>query len=142
MKECRCCREVKPLDEFHLCRRRGREERQGYCKPCAIRRAREWRAANPEKRKAHTRWQTHRLTNGDWQALWVRQAGVCLLCHRPETDGVRFVVDHDHACCPTKKTCGGCIRGLLHVSCNSSLGVFGDSVTGLQAAIDYLTTYN
>lgn len=31
-------------------------------------------------------------------------------------------IDHDHACCPTHRTCGKCIRGILCRSCNHALG--------------------
>jgi len=39
-------------------------------------------------------------------------------------------VDHDHR---TYR-----IRGLLHRSCNAALGVFGDTIEGLEKAIKYL----
>lgn len=39
-----------------------------------------------------------------------------------------LVLDHDHACCPTKtKTCGKCIRRVLCRKCNAGVGFLGDS---------------
>ena len=53
----------------------------------------------------------------------------CALCREPFEEGQRICADHDHNCCPaqpdaTAKTCGKCIRGLLHARCNAWLGFF------------------
>lgn len=56
---------------------------------------------------------------------------VCWICTRslawrldprdlPARHGVH--VDHDHRCCPGDRSCGLCIRGLAHDSCNKNLG--------------------
>lgn len=47
-------------------------------------------------------------------------------------------VDHNHACCSGKKSCGKCIRGLLCHHCNAGLGNFKDEVELLLKAIQYL----
>ena len=49
-RECAKCREWKRLDMFSI-RRAGTYH--GYCKQCAIEYVREWRRANPDKRKKH-----------------------------------------------------------------------------------------
>jgi hypothetical protein len=49
-----------------------------------------------------------------------------------------LAVDHDHNCCPSKKTCGKCIRGLLCMDCNRGLGYFRDDTARLDRAISYL----
>lgn len=54
------------------------------------------------------------------------QMGLCAICKRPK----KLNVDHDH------KT--GEIRGLLCSRCNLGLASFGDSIEGLEKAIDYL----
>lgn len=65
------------------------------------------------------------------------QGGVCAICKKPErhrSNGPkvkRLAVDHDHTT--------GEVRGLLCNNCNRALGLFGDDVTALQAAIDYLS---
>ena len=67
------------------------------------------------------------LELGQEEMLYLAQCGKCSIC---EKDDAPLVVDHDHR----TKT----FRGLLCRQCNSALGVFGDSVEGLQRAIDYL----
>lgn len=53
--------------------------------------------------------------------------------------GRRLAVDHDHTCCPDgERTCGKCVRGLLCDRCNRGVGLLGDSVERLRAAIFYL----
>lgn len=59
----------------------------------------------------------------------------CAICGTLEN----LCVDHDHACCPGKTTCGKCVRGALCVTHNTALGRFDDNVEYLQRAIDYLT---
>lgn len=66
------------------------------------------------------------------------QGGVCAICKQPELRG-RLRIDHDHACCSGRgRSCGKCIRGLLCISCNASLGGFRDDPDILRAAIVYL----
>lgn len=31
-------------------------------------------------------------------------------------------VDHDHRCCPGETSCGNCVRGLTHETCNKRIG--------------------
>jgi len=76
-------------------------------------------------RKVWNRRARYGITPEDFTELWEKQKGKCALCHNAATD-----VDHDHA---TEK-----VRGLLCHSCNTALGQFGDTIQGLQKAIDYL----
>lgn len=49
------------------------------------------------------------------------------------------VIDHDHACCSGRQTCGKCVRGMLCKACNSSLGTLTDE--GIRRAMKYLEVY-
>jgi hypothetical protein len=59
--------------------------------------------------------------------------------------GNKFVTtpctDHDHTCCPARRSCANCRRDLLCAQCNSGLGNFKDSPLLLQKAIDYLAKH-
>src|ERR1035437_5195185 len=64
------------------------------------------------------------ITIKEYLDLLASQGGVCAICgaEDPGTKKGGWCVDHDHSCCPGKKTCGNCIRGLLCRDCNSGLG--------------------
>lgn len=47
-------------------------------------------------------------------------------------------IDHDHACCPGKESCGKCVRGTLCGPCNWALGLLGDSEERCVALVNYL----
>lgn len=67
------------------------------------------------------------LTKEQRAALEEQQGGRCAICGRQAR---KLVVDHDHET--------GVVRGLLCHGCNTSMGVLGDSVEGLERAIAYL----
>ncbi len=68
------------------------------------------------------------ITEQDYLALVAAQDYGCGICKRPvpsaatELSVRSFAVDHDHACCPGKYSCGKCVRGVLCFSCNTKLG--------------------
>lgn len=94
------------------------------------RRAAERRAAgrkdDPEvKQRYNTAYRlvAYGLTPERFYVLLAGQGFACGMCHEKFADGQRVCVDHDHGCCKTeKRCCGKCVRGLLCVGCNVSLG--------------------
>lgn len=69
----------------------------------------------------------------DYEALLDAQDGTCALCSQTCSTGKRLAIDHDHACCPGKKSCGQCIRGLLCFRCNCYLvGMYEKLPSSLQ----------
>lgn len=59
------------------------------------------------------------------------QGGLCALCEQcPKL----LVPDHNHTT--------GEIRALLCVPCNTSIGIFNDSIPKLQRAIEYLDNHD
>lgn len=134
MKLCPKCQLEKPLDEFY-----GRDANRkcGWCKPCSRARSKayyhanretaiaarlEWARRNPEAVKAIKAKWAFGISREDFEAL----PKACEVCG--STD--RLAVDHDHET--------GRIRGRLCRSCNVGIGMLGDDVERLQAALDYL----
>ena len=98
--------------------------------------------ANPEKQKNATLKYKYKMTLDDYDRMLEQQGGVCAVCSSPQPEGRgRFHVDHDHLCCPTDKTCGKCIRGLLCSPCNVRLGVL-ENLLWVEKAQDYLRRWN
>lgn len=94
----------------------------------------------PEKRAARSKASAIRKFGKTKEWYDAEYAKGCRICKRPFGKSVagRAGIDHDHACCPGKTSCGSCVRGLLCGNCNLMLGLCGDSITILAAAIDYL----
>lgn len=87
------------------------------------------------------------MTEHDYRKLLAAQGGKCAICGDTNPGGRwkhrgRFHVDHDHACCPGKSSCGRCVRGLLCGACNVGLGAFRDNQDALMTAVAYLLTGN
>lgn len=71
------------------------------------------------------------LTSLEYEAMFKKQKGLCLICQQPQLKPL--VVDHDHR--------DGAVRGLLCYSCNTGLGLLGDSPARLFRAFNYLRNH-
>jgi hypothetical protein len=101
--------------------------------------AKRYREKNPEKfQKAH-RLKRYNLSEERFTSLLSLQDGKCALCR--ETMGDDMVVDHDHSCCGSEKSCGKCIRGIIHRQCNIGIGAFKDDPEKCRRAVLYLERY-
>lgn len=78
----------------------------------------------------------------NFNELWVVQKGLCAVCGTPMLPRGRdlnsVAVDHDHRCCDGQKSCGRCVRGLIHIRCNRLLGFALDDPKILELAAEYL----
>lgn len=97
------------------------------CKPC---------------RKVQMRTSTlprrYGITIEQYEEIKEAQGGVCYICQVATGATKALAVDHDHACCPGKTSCGQCVRGLACSSCNKMLGFARDRVEFFERAIRYL----
>ena len=112
-KPCTLCKEIKQASEFRP-NRANRDGLECWCIEC-----RRWRLL----------LSTYDLTRGEYEAMFLIQGGLCLICKLPSIRPLH--VDHDH------KT--GVVRGLLCENCNRGLGIFKDDIQRLKAAADYLS---
>lgn len=84
------------------------------------------------------------ITKERYEELLAQQQGNCAVCGLP-FDDESPVVDHDHSCCKgrggTAKTCGKCVRGLVHARCNSMIGFGNDNPEILMRAAEYLMKF-
>lgn len=151
---CRVCGVEKPLTDFP----RDVRKSLGHtyrCKTCGNAYHAQWRAKNPDKRDRYYVQRNERrrgrigrdaqlrqnfgITIEDYERMLQQQGGVCIICQDPErTRNKSLAVDHDRRCCPGRKSCGKCLRGLLCQPCNQALGMFFDDVEVLERAIAYL----
>lgn len=79
----------------------------------------------------------YNITSEIYTKMLLDQGGGCAVCGK--TDGAKsLAVDHDHGCCPGKKSCGVCVRGLLCQACNRAAGLMKDSISSVLALAKYL----
>lgn len=87
------------------------------------------------------RAQRHGLAPGSLNLLLQTQLGRCGICQTEDPGSRGWVIDHDHSCCSSDRSCGQCVRGILCNMCNTALGMMGDDVRGVKRALDYLSRY-
>lgn len=119
---CIVCNEVRPI---------LREKRYAVCGHCHQQNAAIMRQASG-----------HNVS--DEMLLSMIRKPECQLCGMrvytgPGSTPSAFAIDHDHSCC-IKRSCGKCVRGLLCMKCNMSLGHVEAMIarTGLDRIMAYV----
>lgn len=103
-----------------------------------------WRADHVEEAQLSSlksKCAMYGITTEEYDRILNAQNGRCKACGIPPTTRA-LSIDHDHSCCPGKKSCGKCIRGLLCTSCNWALGQVQDDVVRSILLAEYLEDYN
>jgi hypothetical protein len=109
------------------------------CKQCAT--AKNHRRVQ-QLRENHLKRNFH-ITQARFDELLLAQGGKCKTCNSLDPGGMgAFHIDHDHNCCPGKKCCGKCIRGLLCQLCNDLIGKAREKAETLRACADYVHTWD
>jgi hypothetical protein len=114
LRHCFRCRQWKPSENFSIDRSRG-SGLTASCRECAS-------DASTASRSGLTLAELHEFRK--------RHDHRCAICGR--ADGM-MVVDHDHH---TKK-----LRGLLCQSCNTAIGLLGESPDRFASALSYLEVH-
>lgn len=124
MKLCRGCDTTKPLADF--------PKNQSRCRVCR-RAAQAAYAKTPKGREVQRRSSrkmrlrhAYGITPEQFDQMVEQQGGKCGICGGEEP----LCVDHDHDT--------GAIRGLLCSRCNRAIGLLGDDLPSLTAAVTYL----
>ena len=150
-KYCKQCDTTKPKSEFN--KSAAKKDGLGYyCRQCSIQMQKEWREKNPDKVKEWRESNPDKLkeyeerriekqygiTAEQYNNLLDQQNNRCAICGGVNKNGYALSIDHDHSCCPGKKSCGKCIRRLLCDRCNWGLGHFRDNPEILRVAAKYI----
>lgn len=138
IQRCTKCSEAKARSEFHRSAKRSNGLSQ-WCRTCSQQNYYVNHDRALKSSRSSRLLSNYGLTVEEYDVLLVKQGGVCAICGESPREGERrLAVDHDHSCCPGKKSCGACIRGLLCANCNPMLGYARDDVGRLSSAIEYL----
>lgn len=143
-RECKDCHRAR-INKYNAenPERRAAYRRTHYLKTVETHKqqCRRWRKENPDAVKVIGRRgdlkRIYSITPEIYDKLLTSQGGVCAICGKPKVNK-NLAIDHDHSCCPGKKSCGKCIRGLLCLLCNRALAQFGDNLEGVLRAVKYL----
>lgn len=141
-RKCARCLVLKPVSDFA----KGSNGRQynSWCKDCQNSYTAEHRRNNPDYYRSVQLRNKFKMTIEDYERMERAQKKRCAICGKKEAardawGGIkRLAVDHDRSCCPTDKTCGNCIRGLICQKCNILVGLADENPDLLVAAAAYL----
>jgi hypothetical protein len=109
---------------------------KGLCGPCYrshLRQNSPRRAEILERRAIQERVrriEQYGIGADEYARLLTSQGGVCGICRQPALVNSRLHIDHDHQT--------GRVRGLLCHNCNRGLGIMGDTLDRMRAAVTYL----
>ena len=111
-----------------------------YCKECDKKANRSRKLENQihytQYDKVRHRLKRFNISWTEFQNMVDSQSKKCKICDKDLAG--KFTIDHDHACCEGRYSCGKCIRGILCNNCNLGLGNFKDNIKILENAIKYL----
>lgn len=99
------------------------------CLGCKRENGARYREKNRETLRRKNRLERYGISEDMFDQLWAKQAGSCAICGAP-FEGEEYRIDHDHQT--------GAVRGLLCASCNTAIGLLGDSCENMSRAIEYL----
>ena len=153
-KFCHKCRTVRDVTQWHKSRSRKdglatwckvcqstyyseHQKRPGVKERASELAAQRYAAMTSDERRAYIQAGTERrrkagyhlkqkygISIEQYEEMLEKQGGGCAICGKGPSKSRRLAVDHDHSCCSSDMTCGGCLRGLLCTTCNVWLGFY------------------
>lgn len=122
--ECLGCGEEKLVSEYSAS---ATGLPRPYCKPC-----------NAER----VRLSHYNVTKEFIEILLRWQGGECAICGTTEAGGRGAMhIDHDQGCCPGRRSCGECVRGLICSNCNVYGLAWYEALLPELRAFDLLNDY-
>lgn len=133
-KVCRKCSVERTTDDFHwYTTKAGKRLQRHTCKVCIKEAVAKHRQNNPRSKHTWAKW-TYNIDAETYDAMMERGCDVC-------GSKSQLSIDHDHGCCPGKRSCGECVRGVLCRDCNWAEGLLGSDVSRIMALAAYLVQY-
>lgn len=138
MKTCIKCEIKKDISEYHK-NKTTSDGLHTYCKTCRNVKnkvgSRYGKATLDPKEYNRQRqiFYKYGLTIEQYNAMLSQPCGAC--------GDNATAIDHNHECCPTVKTCGKCIRGVLCHKCNLLEGKLSANKDRVVAIMNYLSRY-
>lgn len=129
-KYCPACKEILPIINFAI-HRKSKDGYQYWCKPCKLNKQYEWMRKNPHKETEYRIRLNYKMEPEEY-AEFIKNG--CEVCGSME----KLCVDHDHRCCPTTKSCGKCIRGVLCKACNEAEGKLKSDTKIVKSLLTYM----
>jgi hypothetical protein len=147
LKTCRTCKREKSIDDFWK-NNIYKDGRYTECKVCSYdkhkenlkkrlaidpqysaKRQKAWaqRGRNDVRRRIKN---LYGITLEEYDKMFLEQGNKCDLCGLDFVEGKRVAIDHDHNT--------GKIRGIIHLGCNSAIGLLLDSPDICRKAAVYL----
>ena len=108
--------------------------------------ARDIRTRIPDSEYRHRRFR-YRLksrfgiTPVQYDEMLASQKDGCAICGNQKGER-NMPVDHDHKCCPGRKSCGKCLRGILCERCNTLVGFLEKNADLLPLCEKYLNAHS
>jgi hypothetical protein len=139
---CTSCKVEKNLEENFYKQPPSRKNHGGgylnSCKQCVLKRNRKSSHKNKKRVWENKLKYRYGITVDQYENLLERQEGSCFICKTKNPSQKRkaskyFCVDHCHST--------GRVRGLLCSTCNTALGLLGDSKSNLLEAVKYLNRF-
>lgn len=142
MKECKKCKQTKPLNEFHKSKRHSMG-RKNECAECTNEylRAHYYKDHKESRKKSRINYYKRKygISYSEYESMCLAVGMKCEICHIPGRTSAEIaevgspnvlVLDHCHIT--------GKIRGILCRDCNTGIGSLQDDPNLLRNAVQYL----
>lgn len=126
-KQCSRCSQEKEIVEFYNSKT-SKDGLRHWCKKCCWEHQKTWVKDNPVKLKNQQMKYRYGISLKEFDTLLEKQDNLCALCNMALDESL--CVDHNHTT--------GKVRGIIHKTCNTAIGLLKDNPELLYRASTYL----